>query len=412
MKAVVYTLGCKTNQYESGAVAKLLQENGYEVSDAFEKADLYIINTCAVTAEAERKSRQMARRALSVSPSADVIILGCAAQNSAQSFLEIPNVAAIGGLGGKTEIVRRYLQGERKFTDIYISKTYEDQETVQNRARSYIKVQDGCNKFCSYCIVPFLRGRSRSRDIDSVIREIQTCGSQEIVLGGIDLSDYNYNGLTLVDLIRRIGKLGPRIRISSLGVKAVTEELLDAMGEGNYCPHFHLSIQSGSDQVLKNMNRHYTKQDIINACELIRQRYPRAGITSDIIAGFPMETDENHRETLDTLEKAGLTYMHIFPYSPRPNTRAASMPQVDKAVKKARVKDLENLRERLFSGFLESELNQISEVVTEQVEDGFVTGHTQNYIKAYLPASTPLHELVKIKIGPRFKDGALGFLEK
>jgi threonylcarbamoyladenosine tRNA methylthiotransferase MtaB len=410
MKAVVYTLGCKTNQYESGAVAKLLLEHGYEVTDTFEKADLYIINTCAVTAEAERKSRQMARRVNSISPYSDVIILGCAAQNAAKSFLEIPNVAAIGGLGGKADIVKRYLRGERKFTDIYIGKTYEDEEAAQSRTRSYIKVQDGCDKFCSYCIVPLLRGRSRSRDIDSIIREIQTSGSKEIVLGGIDLSDYNYNGLTLIDLIRRIGKLGPRIRISSLGVKAVNQELIDAMKEGNYCPHFHLSIQSGSNQVLKNMNRHYTSQDITDACDLIRKNFPRAGITSDIIAGFPQETDENHQETLRTLERAGLTYMHIFPYSARPNTRAASMPQVDKATRRARVKDLEALREKLFSRFLQSESEQISEVITEQEEEGFITGHTQNYIKAYLPASVGRDRLLKIKIGERFKDGVKGTL--
>lgn len=410
MKAVVYTLGCKTNQYESGAVAKLLQEYGYQISDSFEKADLYIINTCAVTAEAERKSRQIARRVNSVSPYSDVIILGCAAQNAAKSFLEIPNVAAIGGLGGKVNIVQRYLDGERKFSDIFISKTYEDQAVAQNRTRSYIKVQDGCNKFCSYCIVPLLRGRSRSRDIDSIIQEIQKCNSKEIVLGGIDLSDYNYNGLTFVDLIRRVGKLGPRIRISSLGVKAVTQELIDAMKEGNYCPHFHLSIQSGSDQVLKNMNRHYTKQDIIDACNLIRQNFSRAGITSDIIAGFPQETDQDHQETLQTLSQAGLTYMHIFPYSVRPNTKAASMPQIDKATKRARVKDLEALREKLFSSFLQSEQGEISLVITEQVEDGFVTGHTQNYLKSYLPQDTPLDSLVKIKVGERFRDGVLGIL--
>ncbi|HEY8443660.1 MAG TPA: tRNA (N(6)-L-threonylcarbamoyladenosine(37)-C(2))-methylthiotransferase MtaB [Clostridia bacterium] len=410
MKAVVYTLGCKTNQYESGAVAKLLREHGYEITDAFEKADLYIINTCAVTAEAERKSRQMARRVNSISPSSDVIILGCAVQNSAQSFLEIPNVAAVGGISGKTDIIKRYLNGERKFTDIYVSKTYEDEQSAQNRTRSYIKVQDGCNKFCSYCIVPLLRGRSRSRDIDSVVQEILASGSKEIVLGGIDLSDYNHNGLTLIDLIRRVGKLGPRIRISSLSVKAVSQELIDAMKEGNYCPHFHLSIQSGSDQVLKNMNRHYTSQDIIDACDLIRKNFPRAGITSDIIAGFPMETDENHQETLRTLERAGLTYMHIFPYSIRPNTRAAAMPQVDKATKRARVKDLEALREKLFERFLASEYGQISEVITEQEENGYMTGHTQNYLKAYLPIDTPKDRLVKIQIGERFLDGVKGFL--
>ncbi|NLC16885.1 MAG: tRNA (N(6)-L-threonylcarbamoyladenosine(37)-C(2))-methylthiotransferase MtaB [Clostridiales bacterium] len=411
MKAVVYTLGCKTNQYESGAVAKILEEHGYEVGDSFEKADLYVINTCAVTAEAERKSRQMARRVNAVSPHSDVIILGCAAQRSAKRFLEIHNVAAIGGLGGKVDIVRRYLNGERKFSDIYISKQYEDQPARQNRTRGYIKVQDGCDKFCSYCIVPFLRGRSRSRDIDSIIKEILDCKAKEIVLGGIDLSDYSYNGLNFIDLIRRVGKLGPRIRISSLGVKAVTQELIDAMKEGNYCPHFHLSIQSGSDQVLKNMNRKYTKQDIIDACDLIRKNYPRAAITSDIIAGFPQETDQDHQETMNTLERAGLSFMHIFTYSIRPNTRAAKMPQVDKAIKRARAKDLENLREKLFSRFLQSELGKTAEVIAEQAEDGYVTGHTQNYIKAYLPQGAPLGELIKIKIGPRFREGALGILE-
>ena len=411
MKAVVHTLGCKTNQYESGAVIKKLIEHGYEVSESFEDfADLYIINTCAVTAEAERKSRQAARRCSSLSPEADVIIMGCAAQNSAKRFLNIYNVVAAGGISGKVDLIERYLNGERKFSDISISKSYEDETPVRNRTRSYIKVQDGCDKFCSYCIVPVLRGRSRSRDFDSIIKEIKSCRSKEIVLGGIDLSDYNFEGLTLIDLIRRAGRLGTRVRISSLSVKAVTPKLLFAMKTGNYCPHFHLSIQSGSDDVLNNMNRQYTSQDIISACRLIKQYYPRAAITSDIIVGFPEETQDNHLQTLETLEQAGLTYMHIFPYSIRQGTRAAKMPQIDKKTKRARVKDLQNLREKLFSDFLESEYGNESEVITEQEEEGYVTGHTENYIKVYLPKDTPKDKLIKVKIGQRINDGAQGIL--
>ncbi|HEY8390132.1 MAG TPA: tRNA (N(6)-L-threonylcarbamoyladenosine(37)-C(2))-methylthiotransferase MtaB [Clostridia bacterium] len=411
MKAVVHTLGCKTNQYESGAVLKKLIEHGYEVTENFEdNADLYIINTCAVTAEAERKSRQAARHANTLSPNADIIIMGCAAQNAAKSFLDLPNVVAAGGISGKVNIIERYLNGERKFFDVSVSKNYEDQSPIRSRTRSYIKAQDGCDKFCSYCIVPYLRGRSRSRSIDSILKEIQECQSKEIVLGGIDLSDYKYEGLTFVDLVRRVGKTGARVRISSLGVKAVTTELLEAMKEGNYCPHFHLSIQSGSNEVLKNMNRQYNSQDIIDACKLIKQYYPRAAITSDIIAGFPMETDENHRQTLDTLEKAGLTYMHIFPYSVRAGTRAAKMPQVEKTVKRARVHDLEILREKLFDAFLKSEYGKTGEVITEQEENGYITGHTENYIKVYLPLDTQKDSLLKVKIGQRMRDGVQGIL--
>ncbi len=413
MKAVVHTLGCKTNQYESGAVIKKLAEHGYEVTDNFEaEANLYIINTCAVTAEAERKSRQAARRCSTLSPQADVIIMGCAAQNSAKRFLSMDNVVAAGGISGKVSLIERYLSGERKFSDISISKSYEDETPIKNRTRSYIKVQDGCDKFCSYCIVPILRGRSRSRDLDSIIKEIENCRSKEIVLGGIDLSDYNFEGITLVDLLRRIGKLSERVRISSLGVKAVTPKLLYAMKEGNFCPHFHLSIQSGSNEVLNNMNRQYTSQDIISACELIKQYYPRAAITSDIIAGFPEESDQNHLETLATLEEAGLSYMHIFPYSIRQGTRAAKMPQIDRKIKRQRVRDLEVLREKLWAKFLESEYGKISEVITEQTEDEYVTGHTENYIKVYLPKNTPKDKLIKVRIGKRMKDGVEGILFK
>lgn len=411
MKAVVHTLGCKTNQYESGTVIKRLIKHGYEVTENFEdSADLYIINTCAVTAEAERKSRQAARRCSSLSPEADVIIMGCAAQNSSKRFLSMDNVVAAGGISGKVSLIERYLNGERKFSDISISKSYEDEIPIRNRTRSYIKVQDGCDKFCSYCIVPVLRGRSRSRDFESIINEIENSHSKEIVLGGIDLSDYNYEGLKLIDLIRRAGRLGARVRISSLSVKAVTPKLLFAMRTGNYCPHFHLSIQSGSDEVLNNMNRQYTSQDIISACELIKQYYPRAAITSDIIVGFPQETEDNHLQTLATLEQAGISYMHIFPYSIRQGTRAAKMPQVENKIKRARVRDLETLREKLFSNFLESEYGKTAEVITEQEEKEFVTGHTENYIKAYLPKNTPKDKLVKIIIGQRMNDGVQGIL--
>lgn len=410
MKAVVITLGCKTNQYETRAVMKRLEEAGYEVSEKSEAADLYIINTCAVTAEAEKKSRQASRHLTTFNQSADVIIMGCASQNSVSKFLNLPNIVAVGGISGKVELIDRYLQGERNFSILNVVKNFEEVKPLQNRTRSYIKVQDGCNKNCTYCIVPLLRGKSRSRDINNILSEIAECNAKEIILGGIDLSDYRFEGLGLVDLVRRVGKFGGRVRLSSISVKNVNKELLIAMKEGNFCTHFHLSVQSGSDEVLKKMNRHYNSQDIVNACSLIREFYPRAGITCDIIAGFPEESQQNHLETLQTLEAADMAYMHIFPFSAREGTHAAEMIQISKEIKRQRVKDLENLREKLFTKFLAQELGKTEEIITEQTEDDYISGHTGNYIKVYLSSDVPRDSLIKIKIGERFRDGVKGIV--
>lgn len=409
MQAVVYTLGCKTNQYESQAIMKKLFDYGYQVSDKLEKADLYVVNTCAVTGEAERKSRQVIHKINELNSEADIIVLGCSTQNNSEKFSSLKGVVMTGGTRGKLDVIDAYLNNNCNYKLDISNNDYEDNLVpYRSRTRAYIKVQDGCNKHCTYCIVPLLRGRSRSRPFESIKQEIESCGCKEIVLGGIDLSDYNYDGLDFTGLVGAVGALSGRIRISSLSVRAVNRKLLDTMKAGNYCPHFHLSVQNGCDEILKKMNRHYTSTDIINACDLIREYYPDAAITTDLIVGFPYETEEYFTKSMQTLERAKLTYMHIFPYSIRAGTPAAKMPQIDKAVKKERVKRLEVLREKLWEQFLQDRKDDTVSVLTEQKEGEYVTGHSQNYIKIYLPQDTPLDTIVNVRVGEKFLEGAKG----
>lgn len=411
-RAAVFTLGCKTNQYESFAVMRRLSDNGYDVSDKLDSgADLYVINTCAVTKEAERKSAQIIRRVRKLSPDCDIIVMGCSGQNSSERLSAIDGVKVVGGTRGKLRLIDEYLGLDTGSDGLNDCAMYEDNlDPMKMRTRSYIKVQDGCDCYCSYCIVPFLRGESRSRPMTSIVREIEGTESSEIVLGGINLCDYRHEGLGIADLLIRVGKLKPRIRLGSLHINAINRELLEAMKQGNYCPHFHLSIQSMSDSVLKGMNRRYTAREVINAADLIREYYPDAGLTSDIIAGFPNETDDAHSETLINLERADLMYIHIFPFSPREGTRAARLPDLVKEVKTARVKELEIVRERMHAKFLSSVKGRRYEVLTEQEERGMVTGYTPNYIKVFLPAGTPLDSCVTIEVGDRLDDGVKGII--
>lgn len=408
MKVVVYTLGCKVSQYESDLIMEQLIKQGYEVSKTLEKADIYIVNTCAVTNEAERKSRGIVAKINKLNENARIIICGCASENSAEQFLGKKNVSLILGTSNKNQIAS--ILDKVGIYKQEISKEYEEfGVTYSSRARAYLKIQEGCNNFCSYCLIPFIRGRSRSRDLDNIIKEAnelaKTC--KEIVVTGINMSDYRIDGkLALDKVMLALKDVKANIRISSLEVNIITKEFLDVLKSmPNFCPQFHLSMQSGCDRILKLMNRHYTVKEYLDKVKLIRQYFDNASITTDVIVGFPTETEQDFLETLDTCKKANFFQMHIFPYSKRNGTKAEKMEQVDGNVVKERISRLNAINKQMHNDYLMKNIGKTSSVVTEQEEDGYVTGHSSNYIKTYLPNDTMLYELAKVEFTEIYKDG-------
>lgn len=410
MKVVVYTLGCKVSQYESDLIMQDLIKQNYEVSKKLEYSDLFIINTCAVTNEAERKSRGVISKILKINPNAKIIVCGCASEHNAQQFLNKKNVTLVIGNKGKN-IIAKILNKVGNLKQ-ELDKTYEEFDTVySSRARGYLKIQDGCNNFCSYCLIPFIRGRSRSRDLDKIVSEAKnlskTC--KEIVLTGINMSDYQINGeLALGKVLLAMKDIDCLIRIGSLEVNVINDEFLTILKSmPNFCEQFHLSMQSGCDRILKLMNRHYDSNIYLQKIQLIRKYFPNASITTDVIVGFPTETDEDFAQTMQTCKLANFFQMHIFPYSKRDGTKAERMEQVDGVVVKERIKKLQQLNEEMHKQYLTSNIGLTQKVVTEQIEGDFVVGHSQNYIKVYLPKTTKLYDLVNVKLLDLFEEGMI-----
>lgn len=407
MKVVVFTLGCKVNECESDSLISAFIEKGFSVSDKLEKADLYIVNTCAVTADAEKKSRQMVSRIRAISKEAKIIFTGCAAQKNPNDFINKPNVTLVTGTALKGLIPSLIEEKGVKIFDA--PKEYEELLPVKPlRLRAYIKVEDGCNNFCSYCIIPYLRGRVRSRNPESVIKEINLSKAKEIVINGINLSAYNYNGLGLDYLMQRLSGVKSRIRLGSLEVRVITKNLLTALKNlKNFAPHFHLSLQAGSNNTLKNMNRKYTTEEFISKVDLIREYFPNAGITTDVIAGFPYETDEDFKKSLEFIKKVAFSDIHPFRFSRREGTVAFSMPDIDQSVKKQRLELLLKLKSKLKTDFINKFIDKELEFLPEEEKDGYIVGYTDNYIRIYLDKKTPLGEIIKVKLIKIFEDGAI-----
>lgn len=407
-KICVFTLGCKVNQCESDSLIRGLVDKGYVVTDELEFADLYIVNTCAVTGEAEKKSRQMRARIFAINPNARIIFTGCAAEKNPDSFISKDNVQLVTGTFNKGEILNMLSD-----TGVKISahtKVYEDMLTPSSlRARTYVKVQDGCDNFCSYCIIPYLRGRSRSRSVESIVAEIEKTSPTECVLNGINISDYNYNGIGLAGLLDNLTKFDTRFRIGSLEVGVITEDFLQATKRlKNFAPQFHLSLQSGSDAVLKKMNRHYTTAEYLSKVRLIKQYYPYAGITTDIIVGFPTETENDVDATLDFVKQVGFSDIHPFPFSPRSGTLAYKLKDLPGDVKKARLDKLLQAKNACRDAFFEFNMQNTLTVLTETINDGYVVGYSENYIRIYVfDDKLPLNTFIKVKPISKFKDGLL-----
>ena len=455
-KAAFHSLGCKVNSYETEAMQQLLEEAGYEIVPFKEGADVYIINTCSVTNVADKKSRQMLHRAKKMNPDAVVAAVGCYVQAAGKELEKDEAVDLIIGNNKKkdlAEILDRYFadHGQKEeVIDMSVPQEYEELHIskIADHTRAFIKVQDGCNQFCSYCIIPFTRGRVRSRRPEDVVQEVErlaAAGYKEIVLTGIHLSSYgldfskaakaknaevDIDGVDFkvmeetaareraeagaaepvekVDLLSLITCLDQipgieRIRLGSLEPRIVTEEFTEALASlKTICPHFHLSLQSGCDATLKRMNRHYTTEEYLNCCKILRKYFKNPAITTDVIVGFPGETEEEFAVTEEFLEKVHFYEMHIFKYSKRAGTRAAVMPnQVPEQVKGVRSDKLLLQEARLSKAYRESFLGTETELLLEEpVEiDGvkYMLGHTRQYVKGAVLLEGELAEETKAK---------------
>lgn len=406
MKAVVFTLGCKVNSCESSSLINGLNSLGYETSDELGYADVFIINTCAVTAEAEKKSRQAIARARKFNPDCKIIVTGCASEKDPRAFSEKDNVTLVTGAKAKDKILSMLSERGEKISDC--TEYYEEYLPAKtNRTRAFIKVQDGCDNFCSYCIIPYLRGRSRTRKKENVLREIEYLSPAEAVITGINLSAYDKGDEGLTGLMEFLSEVECRIRLGSLEVNVITTDLLAALNNlKDFAQHFHLSLQSGSDKVLKDMNRHYTRDEFLKKCELIRRYFPLAAITTDIIVGYSTETEEDFADSLDLAEKANFADIHCFPYSRREGTAGAKLKELPPEVKKEREERMLALKNKLKSAFIERNIGLTAEFIPEDKEEGYTVGYTGNYIKCYVKGKTPRGK-IKVKLVAPFKNGAL-----
>ena len=424
MKVKFYTLGCKVNTYETEAMEQQFMTYGYDLSES--SADIYVINTCAVTNIAERKSRQMIRRAKELNPKAIIVVCGCYAQTAKEEIEKIPEVDIVIGVNEKTNIVKiveEFLNeknGLVQVSDVMHQNNYLDfgTTTYTELNRAVVKVQDGCDRFCSYCIIPYARGKVRSRNPESILREvvkISQKGIKEVVITGIHLASFGkdfsredaekyretfeYNqdfkpfdpkddlhtgGFRLIELLEQINKVKgiERIRLGSLEPKLITKDFVARLSKlEKICPHFHLSLQSGCDKTLKDMNRRYTTEEFENSANLLRRVYPEVALTTDIIVGFPYETDEDFEKTYEFLKKIKFYKMHIFKYSPKKGTVAIKMKnQVDGKIKEERSKRLIELSNENQNKYNESYIGKTVKVLFEECKNGYFKGHTANYI--------------------------------
>ncbi len=415
MLVSVITLGCKVNEYESQSILNQLKSEGYEIKEGLVKADAYIVNTCAVTNTAERKSRQVLSKIFKLNPDAKVAVCGCAVQNNPAQFLKNKNVIAILGNEGKNEIIKFIKNKNKELKDIIHDKYVNTLRPIETRTRQYIKIQDGCNYFCTYCIIPYLRGRSRSRDVDDIIDEIKNTSANEIVLTGINISDFRINEkLGLKTLIKEIDKLNKRFRISSLECNVLDDEMLEILKNSkNFCPHFHISLQSACNETLKRMNRRYTIEDFIKIVEKIKKNFTLSSISTDIIVGFKGESEEEFNTTVGNLKKIQFSFMHIFPYSERTGTVATRLNgSVNKCEQKRREHILQKLNKEFKENFYNQNKNTIHKVLIEEVVDENLSlGYTDNYIYTYINSKCEVGQIVNVKLVAPYETGMKGTID-
>jgi len=418
-KAAFYTLGCKVNQYETEAVIDIFIDNGYQIVDFSEKADIYIVNSCTVTNEAARKTRQIARRAKRSAPDSIAAIVGCYTQAFPDEVSGIEEIDFIMGSNNKAEILNKaeeMLAGKpiesevKKYSEL---KEYEELELkrLSNTTRANVKIEDGCNQFCSYCIIPYARGPVRSRREEDVVEEISRLSQQgvkEIILTGTHLGAYGSekgNTKALTQLMQSLTELEElkRLRLSSIEGTEIDQGMIDLIAEDDtFCPHLHLPLQSGSDQILEAMNRPYTVEEFKETVAELRERIPNLAVTTDVIVGFPGETEATFAETMEVVKEIAFSKVHVFPYSAREGTPAAEMDQINGNVIKDYGKKLRLLNEALMLSYQKKFIGQEKEVLIEEVRDhktDLLTGYTDNYLKVLLAGSDELkNKLVKVRL--------------
>ena len=413
MKAAFYTLGCKVNQYESQAMAQSLENRGFIITDHSDDADVYIINSCTVTAESDRKTRQAVRRFKKLHPESIVVLTGCMPQAFPEISGKLDEADIV--IGNKSnrflfDYINQYINNsgrivavdEHKTGDKFTGDCISD---FRERTRASVKIEDGCNRFCSYCIIPYARGRVRSKPLDELKNEISSLeknGFSELVLVGINLSAYgmghDYNIVNAVKLAASFEGI-KRVRLGSLEPDHITDEIISGLAKiPEFCPQFHISLQSGCDNTLRRMNRHYNSSEYFELCQKLRNSFNDTTITTDIMVGFPGETEEDFISSLEFAKKVGFEKVHVFPYSIRPGTPAAKMQnQIEKSEKERRAAIMSKVCDEIRNNFMSAQIGKTVDILIEEYHDGFAQGYTANYTPVKIPCSNA-HGIVKAEI--------------
>lgn len=425
MKIAFYTLGCKTNQYETQAMERLLCEQGHEICSFEDECDCYVINTCSVTAVADKKNRAIIRRCRREHPQAIIGVCGCYSQHAAEAVKELA-VDVVGGSGGRQQFLEDLLAAAQSRTyQEHLDNALRRREFevlpaggLQERTRAMLKVQDGCTNFCTYCIIPYTRGPIRSAPLETAVaqaKQLEQAGYREIVVTGIEIAGWGRDlpgkppvWLLIAEICKAVPQL--RIRLGSLEPRIVTEEFVAALsGFQNLCPQFHLSMQSGCDTVLARMKRKYTTEEYMESLERLRNAFPGCAITTDMIVGFPGETEEEFEESLSFIRQCRFADMHIFPYSRRPGTPAAEMPgQLPNAVKEERSRRAIAVAQDMSRCYHQELLGTTQAVLVEGMEGDHSVGHAMNYVKIYIPGAYPRNEIQTVAAKSLYGDGVTG----
>lgn len=407
----ILSLGCKVNTYESEYIRNILEQRGYEIKDFTDKCDIYIINTCTVTNTSDTKSSKMLRRARKENPDAIIVAMGCFIESNKDN--PIPGIDIVIGNRDKDKVpdlIDEYLKNKERIIRLYKGRTdiFEDMyiTSFPGRTRAFVKIQDGCDNFCSYCIIPFVRGKCRSKDKDKVIEEITALvnnGYKEVVLTGIHTGSYGRDlDISFADLLNEIIKIEglKRLRISSIEATELNEDVLNILKNSNIIvDHLHIPLQAGSNEILKSMNRKYDLKYFEDKIAEIRSIRPDISITTDIIVGFPGETKELFKETLNTVRRINFSKVHVFPYSERKGTKSERLPnKIPTNIKKDYVKRLIELSKELEIEYASKFIGKELEILVEQTKDGFSYGHTSNYLNVKVKGNLPHNELIKVKI--------------
>ncbi|MGN0443679.1 MAG: tRNA (N(6)-L-threonylcarbamoyladenosine(37)-C(2))-methylthiotransferase MtaB [Acutalibacteraceae bacterium] len=416
MKVAFYTLGCKVNRYETQAMSEILKNEGYETASENDDADIYVINSCTVTAEADKKTRQAVRRFKRKNPQSVVVLTGCMPQAYPEEALKLTQADIVLGNKNNAFLPRAIEAFQKNGVRIFGTEPHKTGDAYYNtnitsfdgRTRADIKIQDGCNRFCTYCIIPTSRGRVRSKplcEIEKEVAMISEKGYEEVVLVGINLSSYGTDiGVTFPDAVEKVCSFDKikRVRLGSLEPDHLTDEVIDRLSKcEKLCPQFHISLQSGCDKTLKDMHRHYNAEEYYELCRKLREKFKNCTLTTDVMVGFPMETDEDFEESLGFVKKVGFEKVHVFPYSARPGTKAAEYnPQIEKCVKEKRARIMIDETEKIRRDFFSEQIGKTVNVLFEsKTKDGFIGGYTENYTPVKVKADESIfNEIKKVRI--------------